>query len=163
MLEFILCGIPILFVWIGVAQMSIGMWRYCTLQYAIKLAGTYSAVHGSSCSANGNSCSIQIKDAASIIHANAPGLDPTLTNLTFSAISPTDHVTVLSSVTCRLDSCLTNTSAWPLSSYAAPGQELSIQADYLFQSALAMFAPGNGSVQFGSFHFPGFTYQVVLF
>ena len=165
MLEFTLVGIPLIFVWIGIAQMSFGMWNYHALQYAVKTAGDYTSIHGAGCGSNGNSCSIQIKDVAAIIQSRAPGVGPTLTNLTFAAISPTDHSTTLSSVSCRLDACLTDTTPWPLSGYNSQGQEFSISAYYQFQSAIAMVAPGqgNGPVQFGTATFPAYTHQIVLF
>jgi hypothetical protein len=47
MLEFALTGIPLIFIWISIVQMAIGMWRYHTIQYAVKTAGAYIVVHGS--------------------------------------------------------------------------------------------------------------------
>jgi Flp pilus assembly protein TadG len=46
-LEFALTGIPLIFIWISIVQMAIGMWRYHTIQYAVKTAGAYIVVHGS--------------------------------------------------------------------------------------------------------------------
>ncbi len=162
-IEFGLAGIVLIFVWISIVQMAIGMWRYSTLQYATKLAGSFSAVRGAGCYLPGSDCAIQIKHAAHIIQVNAPGLDSALTNVVFSAVSPSDHSTVLASHSCRLDSCLTDITAWPLSSHNARGQELRIDVDYLYNSGIVMWAPGAGGTVFGSVHLPGHTQQVVMY
>ncbi len=163
LIEFTLAGIMLIFVWISIVQMAIGMWRYTTVQYATKLAGSFSAVHGMGCWQPGYSCAIQIKDAARIIRKNAPGLDPTTTNVVFSAISPTDHLTVLASHPCRLDNCVNDTTWWPLIPHAAAGKELRIKVDYLYNPGMAMWVPGAGGVLFGSTRLPGDTHQIILF
>jgi|SRR5579871_112500 len=163
-LEFTLAGIPFIFIWISVAQMAIGMWRYHTIQYAVKTAGAYLTLHGADCSMGSNTCGIQIKDAAKLLASTAVGIDPTAMTVTFNAID-VDHTTVKSTVTCRLDACETNTTAWPPVNYNYPGNDVEIKTEYQFQSALAMFAPGPGAgaVQFGTIWFPGFTHQTILF
>ena len=84
-------------------------------------------------------------------------------NVTFTILAA-DRTTEVSHVSCRLDSCLSNTTAWPPTGNNSPGQDFSIKAKYLFQSALAMVAPGSGApAQFGTFHMPGYTHQVVVF
>ncbi len=163
MLEFTLVGIMLMFVWISIVQMSIGMWQYSTMEHATQLAGSYSAVHGQGCVLHGNLCSIKISDAARIIRTNAPGLRPESTNLVFSAISPLDHSSVLASHSCRLDHCLTDPTRWPLATFAAPGQEFSIDVDYAYNSGIAMWVPGVGGALFGPCHLPGRTQQIVMY
>ena len=46
LLEFTLMGIPLIFVLISIVQLSIGLWRYYSLQYAVKAAGSYISMHG---------------------------------------------------------------------------------------------------------------------
>jgi Flp pilus assembly protein TadG len=164
LLEFTLACIPLLFAWLGIVQLGIGMWRYHTLQYAVKATGAYVAVHGSDCAASPNNCAIEIENAAQVLQGIAFGISPTSVNVTFTAVAA-DHLTPVSSVSCRLDSCLSNTTAWPPSGNNSPGQEFEIKAVYQFQSALAMVAPGSGGgpVQFGTFYFPGYTHQTILF
>jgi hypothetical protein len=164
MIEFILTGIPLISVWISVVQMSIGMWYYHTLQYSVKTAGEYIAHHGATCSSTGYSCSIQIKDAASVLATAATGLDRTKINVTFYPVK-SDHTTVGTTVVCRLDNCMTDTTPWPPAGYSAAGADIEIKADFLFQSALSMVAPGPGvqSISFGSFHLPAYTHQFYLF
>ncbi len=162
-IEFTLTGIMLMFVWISIVQMAIGMWRYSTMQYATQAAGAYTAVHGQGCILNGNLCSIKIRDAARIIRTSAPGLEPESTNLVFSAISKTNHSSVLASHSCRLDACLTDATPWPLATFAAAGQEFSIHVDYLYNSGIAMWVPGVGGAIFGPCHLPAHTQQMVMY
>lgn len=168
MLEFALAGIPLMFIWISIVQMAIGMWRYHTIQYAVKTAGSYITVHGSDCSTGTNSCSIKIKDAAQVLANYSIGIDPTQMQVTFNAMA-SDHVTVASTVSCQLSGggspCLSNNTAWPPSPNNTPGNDIEIKTEYLFASALAMVAPGPGStpVRFGTFWLPGFTHQSILY
>jgi len=164
LVEFTLCGIPVLFAWISVVQMSIGMWYYATMQFAVKAAGAYIAHHGATCSSTGYSCSIQIKDAAAVLVANARGLDQSKISVTFTALK-SDHTTAATPVSCTLDSCVTNTTAWPPTGYGAAGSDVEIKANYQWSSALAMVAPGPGAkaMRFGTFNLPAYTHQFILF
>jgi Flp pilus assembly protein TadG len=164
MLEFTVTGIPLMFAWISIMQMAIGMWQYHTLQYAVKTTGSYIAVHGSDCSSNGNSCSIEIENAATVLNNYLDGLPTSQVYVTFNALE-SDHATVASSVTCWLNSCLTNTTAWPPSGYNTPGTDIQVQAEYQFNSALSMFvpSPSGGTVKFGAAWLPGFTQQTIVF
>lgn len=163
-LEFTLTGIPLMFIWISIMQMAIGMWQYHTLQYAVKVTGSYIAVHGSDCSSSGNTCSIQIQNAAQVLSNYLNGMPNSAVSVTFNALG-TDHSTVKSTVSCTLNNCLTNTTAWPPSGYNTPGTDIQVQAEYQFNSALSMVipAPSGGVVKFGSAWFPGFTQQTILF
>ncbi|MGD0496815.1 MAG: TadE family protein [Bryobacteraceae bacterium] len=164
MLEFALMGIPLIFIWISIVQIAFGMWQYHTLQYAVKMAGAYIAVHGAGC-ASPNTCSIQIENAAQVLANAATGMPPSQISVTFRAYLASDHTTVSpTSVSCTLDSCLTNTTPWPPAGYnTATQNDVEIHASYLFRSALGMFVPGSGSVQFGSYYFPAETQQMILF
>jgi Flp pilus assembly protein TadG len=163
-LEFTMTGIPLMFAWISIMQMAIGMWQYHSLQYAVKVTGSYIAVHGSDCSANGNSCSIEIKNAAQVLSNYLGGLPTSSVYVTFNALG-SDHATVESTVSCTLSNCLTNTTAWPPASYNTPGTDIQVQAEYQFNSALSMVvpSPSGGAVKFASAWFPGFTQQTILF
>ena len=142
MLEFVLTGVPMIFVWISIVQMAIDMWHYHTLQYAVKRTGMYIAHHGIGC-ASPNTCSIQLKDAANVLKTNAIGIPATDTNVTFTMVKADGSS--ITSVTCRLDSCVTNATAWPPAGDTAVNSDIKISADYLLKSALCMFGPGAGS------------------
>lgn len=160
-LEFTLCGIPLMFVWISIVQMAIGMWHYDSIQYAVKICGAYIAVHGATYVSQGNSA-IQIKDAASVLASNAIGIPTNGMSVTFTAFNSSGGSTTH---TCQLNTCLTDATPWPPSGYNEQGDDLEIKADYLWQSAIAMVAPGPGAMaqQFNSFHLPGYTHQFILF
>src|SRR5262245_57234037 len=147
LLEFVLTGIPMIFVWISIVQMSIGMWHYHTLQYAVKTTAAFITHHGIGC-AYPNSCAIRIKDAASVMKANAIGLAAREIHMTFTAYK-SDHETASVPVSCALDSCLSNAAAWPPAGFNEAGSDIQIKADYVFRSALCMFAPGSEPVRFG--------------
>lgn len=159
LVEFTLCAIPLLFAWISVVEMARGMWNYFTLQYAVKAAGSYTAVHGATCAQSGNTCTIQIRNIVSVLRTAAIGLPDSNLRATFTSQSGTTK-------TCNpLNTCNTDTTQWPPtgSSDNAVGKDFTIRVDYTFRSALAMFVPGRGAVRFGTFNFPGYTRQFILF
>ncbi len=158
-LEFTLCGIPLMFAWISTAQMSIGMWHYHTLQYAAKATAAYMAVRGSTYVSMGNAAP-EVQDAANVMAAQAIGIPANEITVTWTAYkTDSDSQTV----TCRLDNCQTNTTVWPPNGYNSPGMDLEITMSYTFRSALAMYVPGSGSVIFGSYTFPGHARQMIVF
>jgi hypothetical protein len=167
-LEFTLSGIPMLFIWISIVQMAIGMWQYHTIQYAVKTACSYAIVHGSDCSSNGNSCTVEVENVATVLENYLIGVDPTKVTVTFNVMN-SDHVTVASTISCQLSGgsspCLSNATQWPPSGNNTPGTDIEIQTEYLWKSALAMVAPGAGStpVSFGTFWLPGFSHQTIVF
>ena len=162
MLEFCLTGVFLIFVWISIAEMARGMWNYHTLQYAAKMAGTYASVHGENCAISPNACTVAIKDIARVFQNAATGIPPNQISLTFTTDSG-------GTTTCNLGGstnlCSSQTSVWPPSSNSdnQVGKTVSIRADYAFHSALAMFVPGRGSVQFGAVNLPGDTKQLIQY
>jgi Flp pilus assembly protein TadG len=156
--EFTLTGVPMIFVWISIVQMCIGMWNYHTLQYALKKGGSYLSAHGSStgyCSTN----NCRIEEVAAVISQYATGMPRSSINLTFIQVtSSIDHATTGTSTSCTLDACLTNATAFP---NGAP--EFEIKAEYQFKNALGMVAFGGSPVKFGNPWFPAYTHQIVLY
>jgi Flp pilus assembly protein TadG len=167
LLEFTLVGIPLIFLWLSVVQMGIGMWQYHTIQYAVKMATSYASVHGATC-ASPNSCFVNVSDVVNMFQTNAIGVPMSKVALTLTSQSG-------ASVTCSaVSTCSGNASwstTWPptASNDNAVGKWIKIRADYTFNSSLAMFLPGSGSVHFGSnvgagaFDFPGYSYQLIQF
>ena len=160
MLEFVFTGVPLIFVWIGIVDMSLGMWNYHTLQYAIKQAGSYVSTHGLSTGyCQSNNC--RIEDAAAVMAQYALGMQAANITMTFTPISSSDHTTTGTATTCTLDNCETNATAFP-NGYG----EFKIQAEYQFKNAMAMVAPGSldkGVVSFKNPWFPAYTHQIVLY
>jgi Flp pilus assembly protein TadG len=165
LVEFGLVGVVLIFIWICVVQMGIGAWRYHTLQYAVKMASAYMTTHGSDCSSGGNTCSIQIENAAQVLQNNAVGIPPSTISVTFTPYA-SDHVTAAGGaypLTCTLNNCLTNTTAYPPAGFGSPGCDIRIQASFTFSPLMGMVVPGSGSVQFGTYTFTSDTQQAVMF
>jgi Flp pilus assembly protein TadG len=160
-IEFALVGIPMLCATISIVQMAIAMWRYHTVQFAVKETAVYLSHKGALYLAAGNN-SVKIKDVASVLQKSAIGMPPTTLNATFVAYnSSTDFQTV----TCRLDACLTNTTNWPPSGYNTPNSSsVSIRADFSLKTAFVMFSPGWRPVPFANaYTMPGYARQMILF
>ena len=137
-LEFILLGIPLIFVLISTFEMSRGMWLYHTLAYAIKDGARYAVVHGQSCTIPPNACEVTISKIASQIQSSGSGLEDDKLTLTFTPSSG-------SAITCLLRDCIDNyaTTSWPSGAANAPGDVVNISGVYPFNSAMAMFWPGT--------------------
>jgi hypothetical protein len=165
MLEFAIVGIPMLFVWISITQMALGMWRYHTLQYATKATTAFMALRGGYCSSNGNSCNIRIQDAAQVFRNSAVGIPPNMITVTFTPYED-DHVTAAGGsypLTCTLNNCLSNTTAYPPSGFGTPGCDVRVRAVFTFRSALGMFVPGSQPVNFGAYDLASESQQTILF
>jgi len=156
--EFCLAGIPLIFIWIGIEEMARGMWNYHTLQYAAKTAGAYAAVHGATCSAKSNSCTVTIANIASVFQTAAIGVPASQVALTFTTASG-------AATSCNLGGssnlCSNNSTTWPPSSNSdnAVGKNFEINAVYTFHSALSMISLGV----FGPINFPGDTQQIIQY
>ena len=157
MVEFVLTGIPMVFIWISVVQMALGMWHYHTLQYAVKAAGAFVSRRGASWVNSGNP-QPRIADAAAVLAYSAIGMPTSSISVTFTPESG-------SATTCTLNNCLTNTTVFPPLAASGVGSQFTIKANYQFNSAMAMVAPGGsgGAVRFKSANLPAFTRQVILF
>ena len=144
LMEFVLVGIPLMFVLISIFEIARGMWTYQTLGYSVKRGGRYAIVHGSNCALSGNPCNVTIGQIASVMKNAGLGLDGNLFSLTFTPSSG-------SAVSCALNDCLTNTTVWPPSTANTPGSAITISATYPFVSAISMFWPGaGGGMQFAA-------------
>jgi hypothetical protein len=157
LIEFILVGIPMIFVLISTFQMALGMWNYQTLAYAVRAGSRYASTHGQHCTGGGNTCGITVASVASSIAGAAVGLPAANFNVVLSSATAP-------SVTCApLSTCTSNSTAWPTAVDSAPGLDIQISATYTFRSALAMLWPGAGKVSFGTFTFVAYTRQPIQF
>ena len=165
MLEFALCGVPLIFVWISTVQMALGMWHYHTLQYATKAAGAYLATHGAGYIAQGNSA-IEIENIATVLANAATGVPASSVQVTFTAYK--SDRTTNTTHNCELDTCETDTTVWPPNSggYNTVGNDFEIACEYQWKNSIAMVAGGAGGkgvVNFAAFWLPGHTHQFILF
>jgi Flp pilus assembly protein TadG len=156
-LEFVLVGIPMIFVLISIFEMARGMWIYHTLAYAVKEGTRYAVVHGKGCSNGINTCSITVAQIASRIKTSGIGLLPENLSITMSGVNST--------VTCSTANTCPNAAAvWPPSGSNAPGQPITITVVYPFRSAISMFWPGAGAGRtFGVFNLPASSREIIQF
>jgi Flp pilus assembly protein TadG len=168
MMEFVMVGIPLIFVVISIEEMARGMWQYHTLQYAVKIANSYAAVHGATCATSPNSCTVNVSNVVNVFSTNAIGVP--MTNVAVTLTSENNSATCSQVSTCSTSSSW-NTQ-WPPATNGdnAVGNWIKFRADYTFSTALAMFWPGAGApITFGStagagkFDFPGYSYQFIQF
>src|SRR6185295_19930804 len=129
--EFVLVGIPMMFVWISVVQMALGMWHYHTIQYAVKTTGQYIAHHGSGYVSAGNTAKT-IGAAATVLASSAIGIPESNVTVTWTSGATT--------VTGILSACKTDSTTWPPTVNSGPGQEFTVKADWIFRSAISMYA-----------------------
>jgi hypothetical protein len=156
LIEFVLVGIPVVFVLISTFEIARGMWTYQTLCYAVKRGVRYATVHGWNCGQNGNTCNVTVGQIATVMQNASLGLDTSKISLTFTPNSGSAVSCTMSPVPpATSGDCLSNTTVWPPSSASAPGTPISISATYPFNSMISMFWPGarGGSMQFASVNF----------
>jgi Flp pilus assembly protein TadG len=157
MIEFVLVGIPMIFIFISIVEIARGMWTYHTLAYAVREGVRYASVHGKGC-ASPNTCQVTIGSIATVIQSAGVGLDPNAVKLTFTPASG-------SASTDTMTNQKASTTTWPPSGANAPGQNVTISAMYPFRTFLAVFWAGasrplNDS---GVFYLPASSTEPVQF
>jgi len=154
-----LVGIPLMFILISIFEMSRGMWMYHTSAHAVKQGVRTAVVHGFNC-VNAppgvtNSCALTANEIIlgttlngfriEGIKDKAVGLEPANTLVTFDTGNT-------AAFQCKLDGTSTSagcTSTWPPVGDNNVGTLIEIDITTPFRSALSMFWPGAGAVQFG--------------
>jgi Flp pilus assembly protein TadG len=120
--EFMLVGVPVLFLVISIAQMSLAMWSFHTLAFAVREGVRYASTKGPGCSITGNACATTVGSVAQKVAVAGVGLQTSQLNLTLTSSA--------GSVTCTpLSSCVSDTTRWPPSS-AAVQSNISITGSY---------------------------------
>jgi Flp pilus assembly protein TadG len=154
-IEFVLVGIPLMFVLISTCEMARGMWIYHTLAYAVKEGARYTVTRGQN-SPN----KIKLSVICTYIVQQGTGLIDKNLNLTFtSASGPLGPY----AADCSVSGCSGN-SQWPPDVDNQPGQTITITATYPFQSAIAMFWPGKTKgMSFAAMNFPTQAAEVMQF
>ena len=149
LLEFTLVGITLLFIWVSIVEMALGMWNYHTLQYAVKMAAGYASVHGATCSISPNSCSVNLSNVVNVFQTAAIGIP--MNKVVLRLTTTSGAVTTCNPVSSCSSNAAWNTN-WPPSSNSdnAVGKDIYIRADYTFNTALAMFTGTGSAVRFGS-------------
>ena len=156
LIEFILVGIPMIFVQISIFEVARLGWTFHTLCATVSDTARYAMVHGKNCTKAPNACAITVADVARKMQGRGVGLVPSETDLTLISAS--------GNVSCRLDECLNNTDLWPPANASEPGQEIGISATYSMRSMVSMFWPGAGTnAPFGLTRLPASSHEVIQF
>jgi Flp pilus assembly protein TadG len=156
MIEFLLVGIPVIFLTASIIEMSLDSWQFESMAYAVQTAARYACQHGRTCTKNGNACTIEVEDVAGLINAQAPSLDPSQLNVTLTTHS--------ASVSCTpLNSCLTNTAQFPNSTDNGVGFPITISATYPMKSMFPMMWFGSGNFTGSAFTLGANAYQTIVY
>jgi TadE-like protein len=156
-LEFVLVGIPMIFILISIFEVARGMWTFHTLAYAVREGVRYASMHGKGC-ASPNSCQVTIGGITTVIKNAGVGLDANTITLTFTPAAGSPSSATMASQ-------LTNATIWPPSNANTPGQIVKISALYQFRSLLALFWPGAGRPVTGRgiFYLPASSSEAISF
>lgn len=154
-IEFAITGPVVMLLTISIFQICLAMWNYETLAFAVREGARYSATHGQGCSYEGNTCSVTVANVASDIATAAVGLSPGTMNVTLSSSGGT-------SVTCNpLNSCYSNTTAWPPSSGNTEGTStVTVSGNY---PLFLFFMPRQGVLGTSSGNLQASSQQVIQF
>ena len=82
MIEFLLVGIPLIFLLISTFEVARGMWSYHTLAYGVKEGTRYASVHGQTCGTSPNTCTVTVGDVVQKVLDSCSGLLSSQMNLT---------------------------------------------------------------------------------
>lgn len=138
MIEFTLCTIPLIFVIVSIAGMSMTMWNYHTLAEAAKVTVREAAVHGAGCV--GQTCAWTLGTAATLLSSQAIGIPPGKLNVTFTSSGSTQ--------TCNpLNTCTSSATAWPtLAANVAGTTDVSISVTYVPSEAIRMITDRGAAI-----------------
>ena len=129
MVEFMLVGIPLLFLIIAVIQMSLGMWTYNVLANAVDQTARYATVTSGS----------TVGGVAQRIETVGVGLLPGKLNVTLASSNA-------AAVPCSpVSGCIGNSNPWPTG--AAFTDTVTISGTYPFATPFAIFWPSAGPMK----------------
>ncbi len=156
LLEFTLVGIPLLFISTSVISASLDMWQFHNLAYGTQMTARYVAMHGRTCSQNGNSCTVTVGDIAAYFEGQALALDASKLNVTLQSISET--------INCNpVDTCNSSTAVFPNSSDNGVKFDIVVTGTYPVTNPIALFWPGAGSVSAATFNLYATSRQMIVF
>jgi Flp pilus assembly protein TadG len=160
LVEFTLLGIPAIFLCVSVVSVSIDMWQFFTLSYAVEQTARYTALHGSTCSLSPNSCTITRANVATYFEGQAIALAAASTTMILNDGS--------GAITCNpVSSCPSSSSTFPSSGNNTPGtNNVTVTASYALINPIVMLWPGaagGSGVKGSSFTVKATSTQEVLF
>jgi Flp pilus assembly protein TadG len=162
MIEFTLVGIPAIIICTCVLTCAIDMWQYYTLSYAVDQTARYAALHGDTCSAGSNSCTITRADVATYFQNQAIALAAASTTMVLDDGS--------GAVSCHpVASCPSSSSRFPAVGSNLPAttttaaNTVTVQATYPLINPIFLFWPGTNSVHATQFTVGAISKQPVIF
>jgi len=158
LIEFTLVGVPAIIICTCVLTCAIDMWQLYTLSYAVDQTARYAALHGDTCSAGSNNCTITRADVATYFQNQAIALTPSSTTMILNDGS--------GAVTCSpVDSCPGSSNRFPAAGYNLPTtpNTVTVQATYPLINPIFMFWPGAHSVSATRFTVGATSTQQVIF
>jgi len=156
LVEFTMAAIPVVFMTISIFEMSLESWQFHSMAYAIEVAARFACGHGRTCTKNGNTCTIQVKDVANIIATQGPALDSSRLNISLITHSTT--------TTCNpLNTCFTNTTQFPSLTDNGLGLDITITAQYPMRNPLPMMWFRNSSLSGNDFTLGATTRQYIVY
>jgi hypothetical protein len=140
----------------SVVSGGIDMWQFFTLSYATAQTARFASLHGATCSANSNTCTITRAAVATYFESQALALSTSSTVMRITDGSGT--------VTCNpVTSCPSATSQFPAASHNAVGSNITVSATYPLSNPIFMFWPGAGEVNPATFTVGATSTQEILF
>jgi len=139
MLEFMLLGVPVIFMTLAAFDASLAMWRYHTMAEVVQVGARYISSHGLGCTQSGNSCTVTVGNIISVITQNGLGLDTGKLNVTL--------ISANANIPCNpVSSCTSNTTVFPQTGDNSPGSDIQVSATYPIDNPIVMFWPGTTSM-----------------
>jgi hypothetical protein len=159
MLEFALAGIASITMLITTVQLSLGLWNYHTLAYAVHEATRFVVSHGRGCITGTNSCGITIGDIANRIIQDSIGVPAGSLNVTLTTDS--GAVTNCNPIT----TCTSNATRWPptINLDNTSGKKVTITATYTYRHSMLIMWAGSSGQKFSAFTFPATSTQTIVF
>jgi len=140
-LETALVFVPTMFLFMGLIEVSRGMWMYHTLASAVKTATRYAIVHGETCTSASAECQITVADVTKVFQQRGLGLDTSAVK--FSLVAGGSRLTCETIAACAMDP-----TAWPPAPNNLKGQPVELQAQYRFGTVFWPF--GNTGFVFNA-------------
>lgn len=156
MLEFALMGVPTIFLTVSVAEASLAMWQYHTLEECAAAGARYVITHGSDCA---GSCTVTVGDVISKIVTTGIGLDSTKLSVKLVSASTSPGGTTYNPAA----NYLTSSTTFPPSSDAAVGDDITVTVTYTVSNPFAMVWPGGGTISGSDFTLGATSRQRIVF
>jgi Flp pilus assembly protein TadG len=154
-IEFAVIGPILILLTITLFQITLAMWNYETLAFAVREGARYLITKGQGCSYGTNFCSVTVSNVAYDIATAAVGLAPANLNVTLSSSGGT-------SITCNpLSSCYGNSTAWPPSGANTENSSTVTVTGYYPMNLF--FMPSQGVLKTSSGRLQASSQQVIQF